>query len=171
MSLRTATIALGALVLAACGTPTPYAPLDARGYGHTAQQIEENRFRVSFSGNALTDRRTVENYLLYQAAEVTLARGRDYFVVIDRDTEADVTWHTTYDGFWPAYDPFPYYYHRRRPFGPRMLDSGTSRPITRYAAQAEIVIHSGRKPADDPRAFDARQVIRNLEPAIVRLAP
>jgi hypothetical protein len=171
MSLRTAMIPLTAIVLAACGTPTPYAPATVSGYGYAAQQIEDNRFRVAFTGNTLTDRRTVENYLLYQAAEVTLAQGGDYFIVIDRDTEADVTYHTTYDGFWPAYDPFPYSYYRRRPYGPGLMDSGTSRPITRYAAQAEIVIRSGRKPEDDPRAFDARQVVRNLGPTIVRLAP
>lgn len=43
------------LLLAACGTATPYQPaLD--GYGFKEQKIEGNRYRVSFSGNSLTPR-------------------------------------------------------------------------------------------------------------------
>jgi hypothetical protein len=50
--------------------------------------IEQNRVRISFRGNTLTDRDTVENYLLYRAAEVTLSSGKDYFIVANRDTES-----------------------------------------------------------------------------------
>jgi hypothetical protein len=40
--------------------------------GYSDQQIESNRFRVSFAGNSLTARETVERYLLYRAAELTV---------------------------------------------------------------------------------------------------
>ena len=51
-------------VLGACATATPYqAALDGdRGYSE--MKIEDNRFQVEFSGNSLTDRKTVETYLL-----------------------------------------------------------------------------------------------------------
>ena len=169
---RLAVLAAAALLLAACGTPTPYVPAGAdSGYGYAAQKIEGNRFRVTFAGNALTSRITVENYLLYRAAEVTLAQNRDWFVVVSRAIDADTTYHTTYDG-WSYYPP----YRRRDPFwGPGFYPypwgHGTSTADTRYDAHAEIVLHSGRKPADNAQAFDAREVIRNLGPAIVRLPP
>src|SRR3546814_2720956 len=70
---------LAALMLFACATPTPYQPLGTRGTGasgcYASQQIEQNRFRVSFSGNQLTSRERVENYLLFRAAELTVQNG------------------------------------------------------------------------------------------------
>ena len=70
----------GAALLSGCATPTPYQPLGAptgvRG-GFTDQQIERNRFRVTFAGNQFTSRQRVENYLLYRAAELTTERGFD----------------------------------------------------------------------------------------------
>ena len=67
----------GAALLSGCATPTPYQPLGAptgvRG-GFTDQQIERNRFRVTFAGNQFTSRQRVENYLLYRAAERPLSK-------------------------------------------------------------------------------------------------
>ena len=77
--------ALG-LVLAACaGKPTPYQPAQG-GFGYSEQQTEENRYRVSFAGNSATSRQTVEDYLLYRAAELTVQTGHDWFQVVDRNT-------------------------------------------------------------------------------------
>ncbi|MEM7025995.1 MAG: hypothetical protein AAF637_25950, partial [Pseudomonadota bacterium] len=42
------------LLLAACAAdPTPYQP-NTSGYGFSLQQIEGNRYRVTFSGNSST---------------------------------------------------------------------------------------------------------------------
>ena len=63
--------AAAALSLAACATPTPYQPLVRNGTatgGYTETRISSDRFRVSFQGNTITDRETVERYLLYRAA-------------------------------------------------------------------------------------------------------
>ena len=46
-------------------------------------------------------------------------------------------------------------------------DSIDVRTVDKYEATAEIFMGKGAKPADDPRAFDARQVIANLQPRIV----
>ena len=76
--------------LAACTTPTPYQPRvagKAASAGFTEQRIETDRWRVSFNGNSLTSRETVEAYLLYRAAELTLAQGHDWFAIVDRNTE------------------------------------------------------------------------------------
>ena len=57
--LRTATIISLAAALTACASgPTPYAPAGESRYGLTEQQVESDRYRISFSGNSLTDRDT-----------------------------------------------------------------------------------------------------------------
>ena len=77
-------------LLGACATATPYqAAIDSSSRGYSEQQIENNRFRVQFAGNSLTDRKTVETYLLYRAAELTREHGFDYFRVVRRDTDAE----------------------------------------------------------------------------------
>jgi hypothetical protein len=42
------------------------------------------------------------------------------------------------------------------------------RTINRYDATAEIVMYKGAKPQNDPRAFDAHEVMQNLGPNIQR---
>lgn len=168
--MRSLVIAAAVLV-GACATSTPYqAQSAASQYGFEEQTIETNRVRISFNGNSLTDRRTVENYMLYRAAETTLERGYDYFIVANRDTEE----HSRLQG--ENYHPrsaFDYrYYHPRYGWAPwydPFWDQPTSyREVTRYEAVAEIAMFSGQKPADNPSAFDARQVQANLQGEIVR---
>ena len=93
--------ALAALaVLGACATATPYqAALDGQK-GYANQQIESNRWQISFAGNSLTDRKTVETYLLYRAAELTDQEGYDYFQVIQR-----TCWAAFLTSTWPTKFP------------------------------------------------------------------
>ena len=169
--MRKLLLAAVAGLLAACATATPYQPASSGSYGFSEQRIEDNRMRITFRGNSATDRETVETYLLYRSAELTLQNGHDYFVVIERDTESHTRLQNLgpshysgffynqryfYRGYWsPWYDPF------YDPFGPDY------REVTRYEAVAEITMHDGAKP-DDPHAFDAREVQANLQGRIVR---
>ena len=52
--------AVAALALSACATATPYQPVGASGArgGYAEQRLENDRFRVSFSGNSVTSKRT-----------------------------------------------------------------------------------------------------------------
>lgn len=170
--MRALLLAVAAGFLTACATATPYQPGAAGGaYGFTEQQIESNRTRISFRGNTLTDRETVETYLLYRAAELTLQSGYDYFIVANRDTESrsrlqatgpatprfgfDYWYFSPRRGWSPWYDPF---------WG----EPASYREVTRYEAVAEIAMFRGQKPADDPNAFSAREVQQNLEGRVVR---
>jgi hypothetical protein len=45
------------------------------------------------------------------------------------------------------------------------------RTVQKFEATAEIIMHRGAKPTDDPRAFDARSVMENLGPRIQRPVP
>ena len=86
--LRHTAAALCVLLVAACQTPTPYkAAVTPNDDGYTSQQIETNRFRISFKGNSLTNRQTVDTYMLFRAAEVTLQNGGDYFIIVNKDVD------------------------------------------------------------------------------------
>lgn len=157
--IRTAVILSLGATLAACVTATPYQPR-GRGFGYAEQKLESNRFRVSFSGNSATPRETVENYLLYRAAELTLAQGYDYFVLAAKDTDADVRYQQTFSGF-PG---FGYYYFY--PYAGAGVS--TTQSETRYAAQADVVMFKGEKRSEDTRAFNAGELKANLEALVVR---
>ena len=51
------------------------------------RRSRHDRYRISFKGNSLTDRETVENYMLFRAAELTLQSGYDTFTIVNRDTD------------------------------------------------------------------------------------
>ena len=96
-----APLALEAL-LGACATATPYQPLQTRGDvrgGYSEQRIEENRYRVTFAGNTFTSRQTVENYLLFRAAELTREAGYDGFPMVARGTDPHTTTRVFSDPF------------------------------------------------------------------------
>lgn len=152
----------GLASLGACATSTPYAPsAEAGGYGFSEQQIENDRFRVTFRGNSLTSREQVENFLLYRAAELTLGNGYDYFQMVRNDTDRTTNYRSTggpdlmYYGRGRA---FPYYGYG---WGWGPSSDFDVREVNRYTAIAYIVMGNGQKP-DDPSAYDARQVESNL---------
>lgn len=176
--------------LAGCTTATPYQP-DLRGSqvsgGFSETRVTNDRFRVQFRGNTLTSRDTVERYLLYRAAELTLAQGYDWFEIDDRRTDRtqrtyvdppigprfgygfgygywQPSWRYYGAGFgWRSWNPY---------FGdPFFADRMDIRTVQQFEAGAEIILHRGPTPEGSARAFDARQVKQNLEPTIVRPQP
>ena len=88
-ALRHFLIAASAITLAACATATPYQEASKPGAfdGFSQQLIENDRARISFGGNSLTNRETVENYLLYRAAEVAVENGYETFTLQESDVE------------------------------------------------------------------------------------
>ncbi len=166
--------ALAAFLLAACVGPTPYQPAVKRD-GFAESKIEGDRYRVTFRGNAQTSRETVETYLLYRAAELTLAEGRDWFRITHSGLDTDTEYRTYGSPF--VYQPFLLRPRRYGYFGDPFYspfygyDGVRTRPIRRYEAYATIRIYDGEKPASDDKAYDAREIIANLGPKIVRPEP
>ncbi len=161
------------LALTACGHPTPYSEAVEGGVnGYSSQQIETNRHRISFAGNIMTHKATVENYLLFRAAEVTLENGADYFVLVENETER-VT--TRIGGAYPyghygfGHYGFGHYYggHHGYGYGFGYGYSQIEGP-DKFEAEATILVFSGEKPKDKDNAHDARDVIKRLGPTIVR---
>ena len=175
------------LVLGACATATPYQPALNSNGGYANQQIESNRWAISFSGNSLTDRQTVESYLLYRAAELTTQNGYDHFEIVTRETDAQSRFVST--GF---SSPFFYNFYGYGPhagfgrtafrhssfsrfgyggFGYGFYDPFYAGPATfnervNYEATAEIIMHKGEKP-NDAAYFNAEDVLINLSGQIV----
>lgn len=179
-----------AVTLAGCATtpPTPYQPFVAYGStgvhgGFSDQKLAPDRYRVRFHGNSMTSRDRVEGYMLYRAAELTVQNGFDWFVVADRNTEHNVRTIVHRDRLYqpwygPDYDfwrPDWSFYSSRmgwsswRGFGsdpwPGAYDV---RQIEAFEATADIQMHKGPIPVNEPSAFDARSVIAKLGPTIER---
>ena len=169
--LRHTALALCVLMAAACQTPTPYQPaVTPNGDGYTTQQIESNRFRVSFKGNSLTTRQTVDTYMLYRAAEVTLQNGADYFIVVNKDVDKNTAYENYGDDLaWGWRGGWGW----RHGFGGPGFGGGIdyTRPIPAYDAIADIVTYKGPKPQGNPYAYDAREVMNAVGPTVVRIAP
>lgn len=160
------------LALSGCATPTPYqaanGPVaDAYHPGYSDTKLEDNRFRIVFAGNDATSRETVENYLLYHAADLTLQNGYDWFEVVKRASDQKTRSVTTFDDpFWGGMSWR--YYRRGWGMWGRMDDfDADTMNFTRYEASAEIIMHKGAKP-DSANAYDARQVKANLEAKVMR---
>jgi hypothetical protein len=171
--------------LSACATATPYQPNvpgAAVSGGYSDYQLDANKFRVTFAGNTLTSRDTVERYLLYRAAELTLQKGYDNFILVSRDTETRSQTYIDRSFGGPGWGGGPFGYWRpswrwyRPRFGWRSWDPFFGDPfydndfdmrtINRYEATAEIVIGRGAKPSGNVRAFDAHEVVDRLGPTI-----
>lgn len=154
-------------LLAACATATPYGPAGDSRYGYSEQRVERDRYRVTFSGNSVTSREQVEMALLLRAAELTVQDGGDWFATVNRATDQDTRYSAMPSPFSAQYrywNPYWRFYRggawtAANPFWDRDIDI---RRIDRYEASTEIIIGRGAKPASDPNAFDARDVIQNL---------
>ena len=157
-SLRPLVVVVVSAWLAGCASPTPYQPADG-GFGYADQQIENNRYRITFAGNSVTGRGTVQDYLLYRAAELTLANHHDYFTIVNQDLERS----TAYQG--TGYDGFGSPWGWGCCWGP---SNYSAYPIDSYTAFADIVMGDGEKPAGSLNSFNARDVIRRLGPTVER---
>jgi hypothetical protein len=133
--MRTALVAVAALALAACATP--YQKMGFRG-GYEDTRVDETTFIVEFSGNAFVSRGTVDTYIHYRCAELTLEAGYDYFVVL-KDVAGGGMYGTA--------------------------SYGSVSVSEKPASTVHIKIFKGKKP-DDPYAYDAREIIRVVGPKV-----
>lgn len=133
--------------------PTVYQPssMSKSGAGYYETQLDVNRLRIVFTGESGADRQSVEDNLLYRAAEVTVQRGFDSFLVVDHFT--DQRSEAARKG--PPLPPLP-------------LGPGRNKESVRYAATSEIIMMKGTAPADQVTAYDARVTMENLRWRITR---
>lgn len=136
------------IVLSGC-ISTPYQKLADLG-GYTDRQLDNNTYRIEFKGNGYTRLETVDIYLLYRCAELTIEKGYDYFVIVTKDNIGSTSYSTT------------------STINPNGGVSTSNRSFTRYTATAIIKAYIGKKHDNEATAFDAREIMNNLQPEIVR---
>lgn len=82
-----AAVLASALTMAGCATP--YQPHGALG-GFAETQLDNNVFRIAFSGNAYTSTEKAEIFILTRGAELTLENGYRFFQVIQSSSTTSV---------------------------------------------------------------------------------
>lgn len=116
------------------GCVTKYHPKSGTG-GYTDAQLQPDVFTVSFAGNANTSLEIVKSYSLYRCAELTVANGFDYFVIIDQDKTSQ----------WNA-----------------SAGAGSAVEYNYYTVAHTIKVHKGARPTDDPNAYDAHFLLSSM---------
>lgn len=111
-------VAFPAVLLAGCAA-TPYQPASASAAanGYSDTMVSENTYKVSFKGNDMTSRATVDNYLTYRAAQLAKQKGYTGFMLVKDNTSANDTidvMPTAGVGLYPEFSP---YYNFYGPFG------------------------------------------------------
>lgn len=140
--------------------------------GFSDERINANTAIIRFNGNHFTSMGLVQSYLLYRAAEVTIANGYDYFVVVSTTmSPINVTVktrdHTRFVTEYPAIDTTRYmtsdyvsykatYTNVVPGYGPCSQDL--------HGATEVIKMFNGRMPANIPRGYTATDVIAHLGP-------
>lgn len=83
-----------AIVLFLQGCATAYQKTGFSG-GYSETQLDENVFRVSFSGNGYTGSERAADFTLLRSAELTLDNDFHYFAIIDANSKTSRSTHTT----------------------------------------------------------------------------
>ena len=176
------------MVLASCATvDAPYHPVQPGVHGlegYSERLLAPDRYRVTFAGDAFTSRDTVEGYLLYRSAELTLQQGYDWFRVIERETEREIRRDLVPDPFYrPWYGPeYPHWRPSWRYYGSRTgwqswypwssdpfwASRADMQTVEHFEATAEIVMGRLPMPQDERGVFNARQVVERLGPTVRR---
>jgi hypothetical protein len=147
---------LVALATSACATT--YGPMSGDG-GYTDLRVSEFVHRINVRGNENTTREMVQNFALLRASELTLASGRDRFVILGEDIATSSAFKSsggsaaTSDGW----------------FGGTSTKYEAPQIDTITKAGGTMVIEIVAK--DDPRhasAYDAGLIDRQLRPELER---
>lgn len=76
------------------GCSTPYGPAGALG-GYSDLRLDRNVYKINFGGNGFTSSEQTQTFVLRRAAELTIQNGYKYFVLLDANTNNNVTFNVT----------------------------------------------------------------------------
>jgi hypothetical protein len=155
------------LCLCACASRSPYAEATgARDYGYSETRLTDNRYRISFRGNANTSQDEVKDMALLRASELTLLNDYDWFRVVDQDTDETGT-ATVFPS--TSVGPAQRVYRDCGPLGCTTtvapaysgMQIVTVRELDRYTTSIEIVMGNGDL-IDPTTAYDAAEIRSSL---------
>jgi hypothetical protein len=171
MRLHLIFAAVVSMLIVGCSSSTVYQPAEKRGgYGYTETELSSDRYRVTFTGNSITDKETVNDYAMLRASELTLQNGYNWFQIVNRDIEGksrttnSVSAINDFGGRTSVYqrcgmiscDTVVYQQ-------PSRLSGGVSSSATRTNYQASLEIKVGKFPMpDDVEAYNAQDMASTL---------
>jgi hypothetical protein len=139
---------LGATIL--CGYNLKKTGCDTRYENAVkATRIDETTWRVTASGNGMTKASDVYDFMMRKAAESTMEAGYDVFILV---AQTDTTRHIT--GVSGGGDD-----------GIGGVNAISSYDIVRPGQAVTVKMLKGPKPATEPNAYDAREVLKFMTPA------
>ena len=152
-------LGFAALTLGACAsTSTGYGPAQsAAGYGYKNTQIQQDRFRVSYTGDSVTQARDL---VLLRAAEVTLGEGYSHFKVINGGTSGNGPAPNIASNVGVGFGNFGRRNSSRVNLGLGVNDLGRALEGTKVTESIEIITQNTG--ASDPNVYDAQSVVNNL---------
>ncbi|WP_188151987.1 CC0125/CC1285 family lipoprotein [Teredinibacter waterburyi] len=158
------------LTLTGCASNSGYQKAAGYGYGYSETVISDNRYRVDYKARNKTNS-TVRHYALRRAAELTLEKGYDWFVVVDRDLQLEQSNNTIQTSMSKmseresatkrcgllgcTTEPYP-----ASSYG-MGLHTDTGDRATKAIASLEIRLGKGVRP-ENVESYDAREVRDNL---------
>lgn len=159
------------LSVVGCSSSTTYQPAEKKGsYGYTEKSLGDDRYRITFTGNSVTDKETVNDYALLRAAELTLQNGYEWFHMVNRDTESKSRSSTSISGV-NEFGGGTAVYRRCGLVScdtvvaqsPGRLSGGIASTKTRtsYQSSVEIKMGKGTMP-DKAEAYDAKKLVSTL---------
>lgn len=163
------------VALTSCGTS--YQPVGEYGGiphgGYKSTRINANTFIVSFTGNSSTPKRTVDSYMLYRCARVTMENGYDYFVITSTSASSTNLNLLTKNEFINVPDPAKLYMNQHvkttyQSYTTSQTATTCFSGCNNYAVSSFAVIQmfTGPVPAGLPRAFSVTDVIAHLGPTV-----
>lgn len=153
--------AAAAATLAACQTtPTYSAAASANAAGYSEQQIESNRYSVTYRAPGGADAQTLQDYALLRAADLTLEHNHSWFWVDRRGTDGGGRRSGPSLGIGVGGGSFGHHSGVGVGAGFSFPLGGGGGP-TATSATLEVRFGEGPKP-DDPNAYDARSIATNL---------
>jgi hypothetical protein len=145
-------IALILLPVAAAACTPPYQARSIWGVGYTDAAIDSSTMQVTYYGGNGTSRELIERYAIYRCAEVTVERGFDWFLLVSSSGEVgSSTQVKSSTSSSPA-------------MGGTSTTSKTEVSTSKggYIISRMIRMYHGARPADQPNAFTAREVLATM---------
>jgi hypothetical protein len=149
------TLTLLAITLGLSGCATGYGPSGFSG-GYEDMKIQDNIYRVSFTGNAYTNKREAADFAMLRCAELTLENGAKYFAVVTESDDSQTFVDTTPRSSSTTYNAYSNSLNTQYYGGETIF---YSKPSSSYTIQIFSKKPSGFKGF----LFDAKQISSNLK--------
>jgi len=137
--------------------------------GYTESPIDSTTYEVTFTGNPSTSPDVVSRYALYRSAELTVEKGFDYFVVLDRENSSSTVIST---GAPMTVSGAPVYGINPATGGTTTTTTTTTTQSiysgTSHSTTKTIRMFKGQRPGDNAMAYDAKSMVSVMGPTISR---